>query len=622
MRFICADYESYFDDTFTLKKLSTENYIRDPRFEIHGIAVKWSKDHDAKWYTREEWKYLAAQEDWSDVFMVHHHANFDGLISSHHYGINPKTYGCTLSMARLLIGNHLSVSLDSVRKHFGMPAKSTPYNLFKGKHWRELTAHEQQALAEGCCDEVESIWKLFGLLAKEFPAEEYEVVDQVVRMFVNPVLRADINLLADLWEKEEREKSGRLSSLGITAGELASADRFANLLRAEGIEPETKAGKNGPIYAFAKTDEFMRGLLEHDDVRIRTLAEARLGEKSTLLQTRAETFGNMGNRGALPVYLRYAGAGTLRPSGGDKTGFLNLKRGSDLRRAILAPPGYLLGPCDASQIEVRVGAYLAGEERLLEKFRKREDPYVDLASEFYGERVYKPAKDDPRRAEMEMKRGAGKQAILMCQYGAAAPKYRATAKAGLYGPPIDMPLEEAECHVRIYRDTYQAICARNTGYWAQAGRALARLAGGDPMEWGPLTIRNKRIYLPPGQVLLYDTLEYHVPTDDENPKEFERQGYWRVKTRQGWKTMWGSKLFQNLCEAVSRVIVSQAMIRCARMGYRALNWPYDELLFLIPKDAHEEEHLERCRLEMCKAPEWLPGIPLDADASLGERYSK
>jgi len=269
-----------------------------------------------------------------------------------------------------------------------------------------------------------------------------------------------------------------------------------------------------------------------------------------------------------------------------------------------------------------VGAYLAGEERLLEKFRKREDPYVDLASEFYGERIYKPAKDDPRRAEMEMKRGAGKQAILMCQYGAAAPKYRATAKAGLYGPPIDMPLEEAERHVRIYRDTYQAICAKNTGYWAQAGRALARLAGGDSMEWGPLTIRNKRIYLPPGQMLIYDTLEYHVPTDDENPKEFERQGYWRVKTRHGWKTMYGSKFFQNLCEMVSRVIVSQAMIRCARMGYRALNWPYDELLFLIPKDGHAEEHLERCRLEMCKTPDWLPGIPLDADASLGERYSK
>jgi hypothetical protein len=32
--------------------------------------------------------------------------------------------------------------------------------------------------------------------------------------------------------------------------------------------------------------------------------------------------------------------------------------------------------------------------------------------------------------------------------------------------------------------------------------------------------------------------------------------------------MWGSKIVQNMCEAVSRVIVSQAMNRITGMGYR------------------------------------------------------
>src|ERR1700719_3329659 len=203
--------------------------------------------------------------------------------------------GCTLSMARLMLGNHLSVSLEQVRKHFGMPGKITPYSAFDGKKWSELPHAVQQQMAEGACDEVESIWAIFGkLMAMGFPREELFVVDATVKMFSEPVLQGDIDLLARVWEDENNAKALRLKELAIDANELQSADKFANLLRAEGIEPATKDGKIDPktgkpreIYAFAKTDQFMRDLLEDDSPRARTLAEARLGEKSTLLQTRA-----------------------------------------------------------------------------------------------------------------------------------------------------------------------------------------------------------------------------------------------------------------------------------------------------------------------------------------------
>lgn len=628
MRFVVADYETYYDSkTYTLSKMTTEAYVRDPRFEIHGCAVKWQQDIPARWYDAREWKWLAENEDWSDTFLVHHHAQFDGLINSHHFNIHPKMYGCTLSMARLLLGNHLSVSLEQVRKHFGIPPKITPYGLFDGKHWNELPRAVQEQIADGACDEVESIWKIFGLLLQQgFPREELEVVDTTIKMFTEPVLRADIEMLAKLWESENDKKTTRLQDLGVTEADLQSADRFAQLLRDEGVEPETKQGKNELIYAFAKTDQFMRDLLEDDNERIRTLAEARLGVKSTLLQTRAETLGWMARRGSLPVYLRYVGAGTLRVSGGDGANWLNFKRGSAIRRSILAPEGYLLGPIDSSQIECRVLHFLAGgvDDPVLQMFRNGGDPYADLATQFYGEKIYKPTKDDPRRQELEAMRGAGKQARLMCGYGAGGPKYKATARAGLYGPPIDMTLDEANRQVAIYRQETPSVCAKGSGYWAQASRMLARLAGGEPMDWGPLHIENHRIYLPNGCPLIYDTLEYYKPNMDElhKFKEFEQGGFWRLQTRNGWKTMWGSKLVQNICEAVSRVIVSQAMNRITRMGYRVLNWPYDELLVLIPRDGHEEKHLERCMVEMKREPTWLPGIPLDCEGALGERYSK
>lgn len=161
MRIVVLDFETYFGDDYTLSKMSTEVYIRDPRFEAHGAAIKWQHNIDARWYDEPELRYVLKNEDWSDVFLIHHHAQFDGLILSHHYDVHPKMLGCTLSMARLLLGNHISVSLDSVRKQFNLPAKITPYNLFKGKHWNELSPDVQEQVADGACDEVESIFIIF-----------------------------------------------------------------------------------------------------------------------------------------------------------------------------------------------------------------------------------------------------------------------------------------------------------------------------------------------------------------------------------------------------------------------------------------------------------------------------
>ncbi|MFA7308390.1 MAG: hypothetical protein WC026_17165, partial [Hyphomicrobium sp.] len=221
-------------------------------------------------------------------------------------------------------------------------------------------------------------------------------------------------------------------------------------------------------------------------------------------------------------------------------------------------------------------------------------------------------------------RGMGKQGRLMCGYGAAGKQFKITAKNGLYGPSVDIPIEDAMKFVRLYRETNPSICAPKTGYWSICNfRMLPALAAGRTEQFGPLTVKDHRIYLPNGAMMIYDTLEWHIPDpDEENIRDFERDGFWRLKTRSGWKKMWGAKLTQNICEAVSRVIVSQALIRIKRMGFRTLNWPYDELLLLIPDDGHAEENLERCRQEMIRDVPWLPGLPLDAEGSLGERYSK
>ena len=611
------DYESFFSKDYTLKKQSTESYIRDERFQAHGCAVKWQHNIPAKWYTEPEWRYVCKNEDWSKKFVVHHHAHFDGLINSHHYDIHPAMYGCTLAMSRMWFGNHISASLDSVRGYFGMHAKRTPYEKFIGRKWNELSPDVQIELADGACDEVESIWSIFTqYMQRGFPVEELDVIDSVIKMFSEPCLRGDIPLLRQVWQRENDRKQAMMNAINVTEGELQSADRFIELLTEAGVEVEYKDGKNGPIPAFAKSDDFMRGLLEDEDDYVRTLAEARIGAKSTMLQTRAETLGWMAYRGPMPVYIAPFGAGTLRFSGGDKANWQNFKRGSDIRRAICAPEGYWLAPIDLSQVEARVLAYIAGQHDLLETFRSGGDPYSELATQFYGYPVSKATPDE---------RGTGKQGVLSCGYKCGGLKFKKTAKLGIYGPPVEISLDRAEEFVALYRQKNHKI----VDYWEDCEATLRKMRAGISFDWGVARVEcddnagTRRIYFPNGCFMIYDSLEWHVPDEEEKEKfSFARPG-WRVKTRQGWKKMHSGILTQNMCEAISRIIMTQAMLRIKRLGIRAVNTTHDELLCLIPKVPQAEAMMQVCVNEMKRTPSWLPGIPLDAECGgLADRYEK
>ena len=618
MRPVVLDLETFYDpknlrgdpQPYTLSGMNTESYVRDPRFEAHGAAIKWSANTSAVWYDEKELRYQLQQEDWSDIFLISHHAHFDHLILSHHYGVYPAMSGCTMSQARLMLGNHIGVSLDSVRSQFGFPPKVTPYNLMAGRYWRDMDQHTREQVAVGAIDEVESIWKLFGILMQRgFPVEELDVVDSTIKMFTQPELKGDSAIFAKVWQDEATRKAAALERLGVTAKELGSDDRFAELLRARGVEPDTKTTDKGNTkFAFAKTDPFMEELQQDEDGEIRALAEARLGTKSTLLQTRAETLGWMASRGSLCVYLRYAGALTSRWSGGDDTNFQNWTNGSEINSAVVAPDGWLIAEPDASQIECRLLNFCAGQWDKVEEFRSGADPYIGVASKFYGFPVNK--KDHPDERQL------GKIVELQAGYGSGGNKIRSTVRVKSGGKILLTPAEGVQAR-DAYRDTHPAV----TEYWKEAERAIARMANWESWDWGCFRVRcdqaagKRRIVLPNGIEIIYDTLNYF-----SDPEDGDR--YWRLKTRKGWVKIYGSKLVENMIQALARVVVSQAMLRLKKLGYRAKNTKHDSLWLLVPKDNELENHKAIIIAEMSRTPVWLPGVPLAAEfKGIGERMT-
>jgi DNA polymerase I-like protein with 3'-5' exonuclease and polymerase domains len=112
---------------------------------------------------------------------------------------------------------------------------------------------------------------------------------------------------------------------------------------------------------------------------VQALVAARLGNKSTLEETRTQRFIDISKRGLLPVPIRYYAAHTGRWGGDDKINLQNLpSRGPNakaLKRSIIAPEGHMIVEADSAQIEARVLAWLAEQEDLVTAFTNKEDVY-------------------------------------------------------------------------------------------------------------------------------------------------------------------------------------------------------------------------------------------------------
>ncbi len=140
---------------------------------------------------------------------------------------------------------------------------------------------------------------------------------------------------------------------------------------------------------------------------------------------------------------------------------------------------------------------------------------------------------------------------------------------------------------------------------------IARLAGGPPLEWGPMLVKDGRIYLPNGARLNYTTLEYDT----------EWQA-WKIKSRQGWVKLYGGKLVENVVQALARVVLSQAMLRIAALGYKIATTTHDEIVVVVDDSREADEALEVCMAEMERPPAWLPDLPLKVEGGVSERYEK
>lgn len=596
------DFETYFDKDYTLSNMTTEAYVRDPRFKVHCLGFKGAADLTI---TMDEPRglYIAAIRECA---VLCHHAHFDGLILSHHYGIKPAFWFDTLSMARLVLPHLKSHSLSSLAKHFGMPEKTVPYNLFKGV--RDLPLETYKLVADGCAHDVELTYQIFQKLLPLVPPSELRLIDLTIRMFTEPSLVLDRDLMMAYQAKDIENKKQLMAQLEIGKADLMSADKFAELIREAGEDPPTKISPatKKEIYAFAKTDVGFQNLIESDNQIVAALAECRLAVKTTIVETRSQRLLDSDKRGAMPVYLKYCGAHTTtRWSGGDGVNWQNFPRDSDMRRSIMAPEGYVLCVVDAAQIEARYLNWFYGQWDILQKFANGEDIYSQLATQFYKEHV------DKSKPE---KRGTGKQIELSCGYRAGTDSIQETARRGTYGPPVMLTKDEAKRARDLYRNTHPRV---KIGWEDADLNILPALMRGDTGEWNPggkyaLQYAKHKIFFPGGAWMDYSNL--HVGLG-----KYGKPGFFRT-TRAGVRAIHGGILTQNIMEFLARQFLAESMLHIAQR-YKVILCTHDEIVYLA-EEAEAEQALKFGLKVMSAAPAWAEGLPLAAEGDWDVRYSK
>ena len=619
MQLVTLDFETYYDVGFSLSGLTTEEYIKDPRFQVIGVAIKIN-DEVTRWVTgtHNAIKQELDQINWKETILLCHNTQFDGGILSFIFNIIPHIYLDTLSMARAIHGVDAGGSLAALVERYELGAKGTEVVDAKGKRLEDFGIDDLRRYGEYCINDVELTYKLWNVLSKDFPTNELKLIDLTLRMYTEPVLQVDDALLLERLSEVQAEKQhllqGLMSKLQCQTEEevrakLASNKQFAEILQELGVivPMKTSPATGNPTFALAKNDEGFIALTEHEDSFIQELCSVRLGTKSTIEESRIERFIGIGkrNKGMLPIPLKYYGAHTGRWAGSDKVNFQNLpsrdKKKKALKNAVVAPEGYRVINCDSSQIEARVLVWLAGQNDVVKWYEEGRDVYSEFASKVY---------DRPITKKDATERFVGKTCTLGLGYGTGWSKLQHTLKTS----PPGAVLSDDECQrlVRVYRDVNNKVI----DLWRESDEALRNMSAWKdnmkPYYLGnheALLVAERGIKLPNGLYIQYPGLTWDTS---------EAKSKYIYKSRRGFISIWGGSVVENVVQALARIIVGEQMLKIHEK-YRPALTVHDAVVCVVP-EAEIDEAMRFIIDIMSTPPEWAKGLPVACEAHHGASY--
>ena len=633
MKLIVGDFETYWSQTHSLSKMSPIDYVMHPDTEVISLSLKVDDEPTRVWFGEAAIRKRLQAQDWSDVMLVAHNMSaFDAMLFAWRFNVQPKVWGCTLAMARPIHSKTCGNSLAKLVEHYGLGVKDNTALLnTKGKHLCDFTNTELLAMEEYNRDDTDQCYGLFQALKKHYNAEELWQIDSTIRMLVEPKFMLNRYVLDKALSDVRIQKQQSLAQMAsvlyemevddnpaieeVVRSKLASTAHFSKLLRARGVRVPMKQSPSNPekrIPALSKTDEAFLALQEHEDPVVALAASTRLDVKSTILETRLETFTGVGKalKGKLPIPLHYCGADTT----GRWSGFLynpqNLPRinpdkpklSDALRKSMRAPKGYKVVVADLSGIELRVNHFLWKVPSSMALYQASPDK-ADLYKDF-AHRLYKVELEEVTKPQRQI----GKVAHLGLGFGAGGGAFQKVAKT-MGG--IDLSLEAAQAITTQWRDAYEDIVLG----WRRCHEMLQFISQGDRLTidpWKLMETSAEGIHLPSGRVIRYPLLREGV---NENGRSEWVYGTGRHQAR-----IYAGKVTENCVQALARdVIAGNAYQMYKQTKLRPSLAVHDELVYIVP-ESDAVAALETLQTIMRTPPVWWPQLITWSEGDIADNY--
>lgn len=679
MKLLVLDFETYFDASFSLSRLSIPEYVHDPRFAVHGLAIRhpdgriaFRRDVDAALLELK----AAYGDRLERVVTVMHNASFDAYVLHHRYGLSPLHLIDTMLLAyhvhgRRDHGQGADASLEALAERYRLPGKES-LDFLEGV--RDPSVEQLAQLTRYATRDVEITAKLVGYLLPgvDRPQVELAVMQQTVRIFTEgrlPVDRAALLRLyieirrevrvwlteavaqvarelpdevAELQKKNARVRAAKdpmASALVYINSNIMFARLMERALSRTGRKVPTKKGKIGLIPALSKSDPEMQLLVEDEDPVVASLAEARLGKKSAdLLLSKLELLWRIARAtgGFLPPMLVYFGSHTGRFS---SVGFniQNLGKrgyGLKLRNLLVAGDGYELVVADLSQIEARIVAWIAEVATLLEAFASGRDVYSDKSSEWFRTEVRKPrdSDDEDRKRRLVALREVGKAAILGLGYALGALKFLAQLRKEPRLAPLfadgTLNARKAKEIVTGFRESFWEI----PHWWRRLECGFESAHSGGSGWAGTIKFTREQnsvyLHLPSGRRIRYPNVRRATSVnpreyldDDGNVAIYAPEDPGLVYGAGDGIGIYGGLLMENLVQALARDLLVEAMLRiehrCGPIAFHV----HDEVVMRVRAESAAEV-AEIVREELTRPPTWGNGLPLNCEIHRWSRYTK
>lgn len=580
---VAIDFESFYSKQTGISTQGSWHYLQDPACEIYMVAVFGEGIEFVGRPEEFDWQLLQGK------FLVAHNLAWDGLVLAIlrergivSYDLKISGIGCTANLSVFLGAPR---NLAGAAKHLlGIDHSKDLRTWMKGKTWADaVEAGKAQELRDYCLRDAKACHAIWEKYSAQWPEHERALAKQTMLIGWRG-FRVDVERVEAGIAHLERIKfdAARLIPWADGDSPVLSPKALGEACRAAGIKPPPSLSEDDPA---CEEWERVHGSQYPWVGAMRDYRKANaLLEKLKTMRARTRP-----TDGCMSYGLKYFGAATGRWSGDAGFNVQNLHRGEsygvDLRGCIVPRPGHKMVACDLAQIEPRCLAWLCGDQAFLDQIAEGVPLYEAHARNTMGWRGGNLKREAARLYQLSKAR------VLGLGYGCGPDKFRTIAKT-MCG--LEISEREAQETVAAFRASNRTI----TGLWNRLQTDCRRSAGG-----------NYEIELPSGRKLTY----FNVNS----------RGGWTFQTERGGpvQRFYGGRLAENLVQATARDVFAEGLLRVERAGFQILFHCHDEVVCEVPEESATEAAAEISRL-MTTQPEWMPGIPLEAETQISDRYCK